>query len=268
MTMSRLCAIFICWDDWEILKYSIDSIAPKVDGIIVIGSTESTSGEFSPIPREFYENPYFDLFIKNPDLKKLRRENEIEKRNFGLEKARELGYSHFIMLDADEFYPDFTEEKKRFDDPDLEGLVCDSILYFRSPTLCFDDITRVPFIHRLANARFVKNYEYPFSISKDYHPCIDPTRTLNLKNIQKSEIKMHHFSYIRSDIRKKIRNSAGQRVNTFQHLLIHDYRNAKEGYKCEFFQKTLRKVDNIFCLPEIVDLTCSDPSWPASVGQA
>lgn len=264
----KLVAIFICWDDWEILTHAIESIAPQVEGIIVIGSTESSSGEFSPIPSEFYDNPDFDMFLKQPDPTKSRRENETDKRNFGLDKAREIGYTHFIMLDADEFYPDFTEEKKRFEDPELIGLVCASRLYFKEPTLCFEDSTRVPFIHRLTtDIRFEKNYQYPFSVNEKDNPAIDPTRTMNVNNlkgnlIQWSEVKMHHFSYLRSDIRKKIRNSAGQRVKTFQHLLLDDYRNAKEGYRMGFFNKTLERTENIFNLPRIVDVSFSGP--PAS----
>lgn len=249
----RLCAIFIVWDDYEILRYAIDSIANQVEGIIVVASTESNTGEFSPIPEDFYENPYFDLFIKNPDLKKQKRENETEKRNFGIDKALQEGYTHFIMLDADEFYPDFRHELKRFENTDLLGLVCDSVLYFKSPTLCFDDRTRVPFIHRLtSNLRFEKNYDYPFSTDKDFHPVIDPTRTMNLTGgIEQSGIKMHHMSYVRSDIQKKIRNSAGHRVNQFGFLILDDMKQAKEGYHLQFFNKTLRRVPNLFNLPDL-----------------
>ena len=253
----KLCAIFIVWDDYEILRYAIESISRQVEGIIVIASAESNKGEFSPIPEDFYENPYFDLFLKNPDLNKQPRENETEKRNFGLQKAREMGYTHFIMMDADESYEDFYEEKKRFDDPLLVGLVSNTVVYFRSPTLCFDDLTRVPFIHRLTiDLRFEKNYNYPFSVSDSYHPAIDPTRTMNItEGVQMSAVKMHHMSWIRRDIRKKIRNSAGQRINTFKEVIVNDYQNATEGYKIGIFSKQLRRVSNIFCLPEINDIS-------------
>lgn len=265
----KLCAIFIVWDDYEILRYAIESISRQVEGVIVIASTQSNKGEFSPIPKDFYENPYFEMFIKNPDLTKQPRENETEKRNFGLQKAREAGFTHFIMLDADEFYEDFREEKKRFDNPLLMGLVSPSVVYFRTPTLCFDDTTRVPFIHRLTyDLKFVKNYEYPFS-TNDHHPAIDPTRTMNLtEGVEMSMAKMHHMSWIRTDIKKKIRNSAGQRINTFKEVIFEDYKNAREGYKLGIFNKTLRKVDNIFSLPDMVDMTCSGSTSAGSIGQA
>lgn len=253
----KLCAIFIVWDDHEILRYAIESISRQVEGVIVVASQESNTGEFSAIPEDFYENPYFDLFIKNPDTSKPARENETAKRNFGLDKAREIGYTHFIMLDADEFYPNFYHELKRFEDNhDLLGLVCESVLYFKSPTLCFDDVTRVPFIHRLTSGlRFEKNYEYPFSTDRDYHPAIDPTRTMNItQGVEMSTVKMHHMSYVRRDIKKKIRNSAGIRVKQFSHLLLDDYRHAKAGYRMSFYNKMLREVKNEFCLPEINDL--------------
>lgn len=249
----KLCAIFIVWDDYEILRYAIESISKQVQGVIVIASTESNTGEVSPIPKDFYDNPYFEMFIKNPDLSKQPRDNETEKRNFGLEKAHEAGFSHFIMLDADEFYPDFRHEIKRFEDPNLLGLVCDSVMYFRSPSLCFDDRTRVPFIHRIG-LRFEKNYRYPFSLDHNFHPLIDPTRTMNIsEGVQMAKIKMHHMSFVRSDIRKKVRNSAGLRVKQFAHLVFDDYRNAREGYKMGFFNKILKDSGNPFQLPEILD---------------
>ena len=44
----KLCAIYNVWDDWDLLKYSIDNITPLVDGVIVVYSEKSNFGEFSP----------------------------------------------------------------------------------------------------------------------------------------------------------------------------------------------------------------------------
>ncbi len=251
----RLAAIFIHWGDWELLEKAVDSIYPQVDGVIQVFSYKSNIGEDDPISVCACCEEGFRRYQFEPDLSKMARENETTKRNYGLEMARRDGYTHFIMLDADEFYLDIEEAKKEFDDPELNGLVCESITYFKSPTLCFDDTTRVPFIHKLTpELRFVKNYHYPFSVNEASNPAIDPTRTMNIaEGVKMSKVKMHHMSFIRSDIRKKIRNSAGLRLKTFEAVVLNDYREAQEGYRLAYNGKTLRRVENLFNLPEIVD---------------
>lgn len=63
----RLAAIFHCWDDWYLLEHSVKNMRPLVDGIIIIGSTLSNYGEYSPIPDEFKNDTYkFKLFYRPP----------------------------------------------------------------------------------------------------------------------------------------------------------------------------------------------------------
>jgi len=238
----RLAGIYIVWDDWEILSHSIRCMNPYLDGIIVVASTLSTKGEFSQVH-------YGHILEPDPELTP--RENETAKRNFGLDMARDAGYTHFLMMDADEIYEPF--DKEQFDG----NYVCNSRLYFKSPTLYLDDPTRVPFIHRITEDLFFKkNYEYPFSVLHEGRPAIDPTRTLNItEGVEMANVTMHHYSYIRRDIRKKIRNSAGEKVKQFPHLLLDDYQNAEPGYKTKFFNLPLKETINIFGLPEMEDLT-------------
>jgi len=254
----RLAGIWICWGDWEILRYSVGAIKPQLDEVIIIGSETSTQGEKSPIPADLIVTKY------EPQAGLPQRDNERAKRNYGLKKARELGCTHFLMLDADEFYePQAIEEgKEAFEDPALFGLVCASKIYVRSPELCIDDITRVPFIHRLTpELKFTKNYEYPFSCGYA-GPLIDPTRTLNITSgIQWSKSIMHHMSLVRRDINKKIRNSSGDRIKQFSDLLRLDYVKAKEGYRLRYFNlgenskdRVLQKVPNTFNIPVIEDM--------------
>ena len=97
----RLVAIYNVWNDWQLLYHSVKNIRPLVDGVIIVASTNSNSGEKSHIPQYWLSN---DLLICEPDLKKSLRENETFKRNTGLKKAKQQGYTHFLMLDAAEFY--------------------------------------------------------------------------------------------------------------------------------------------------------------------
>lgn len=267
----RLCAIYNVWDDWDLLLHSYKNLRTVhngnelVDGVIVIYSELSNYGERSEAPREWKDDVALYQWLADDDLHVYNREpqfshpmnSETDKRNFGLQKARELGYTHFLMLDADEFYNpiDFNREKQRFiDNPNLQGLVCASQVYFKSPTLTIGlDTTRVPFIHKITpTLKHEFNKHYPMAW-EERQIRIDPTRSLNINSgVEWSDIVMHHYSYIRKDLRKKVRNSTA-RANIERSTLIEDYKNAKEGGYCEFYKKTLHRVPNYFNIPEMVD---------------
>lgn len=254
----KLAAIFCVWGNPELLPYSLNSIDPLVDGIIVVTSKKSNFGEDAELPLGGY-------FTFEPDPKKDARTNETDKRNFGLNIARRAGYTHFLMCDEDEFYlpEEFQKEKKRFENPKLMGLVCRVKCYFKSPTLTIGyDTTLVPFIHKITPTlrfEFNKNYPFawtmvdgvPFTHSKKIR--IDPTRSMNINDdVEWSDITMHHYSYVRKDVKKKIRNSTA-RQNLERSTIVNDYLNAKEGYFCQFYGKTLEMSPNVFGLPEITD---------------
>lgn len=246
----RLVAIFHCWDDWQILRHSVDNIRPLVDGIIIIGSTHSNYGEHSPIPSEWHND---ELFLREPKFH-IPLHSETDKRNYGLEIAKDQGYTHFITCDADEFYkPDeFLKAKERFEDPNLNGLVCPVVVYFKSPTLCLGrDITLVPHIHKLTkNIRHEFNRAYPHSWVQG-QIRIDPSRSLNINSGVEytDDVEMHHYSWIRKDYQKKIRNSTA-RKNLERSTILTDLRQSKEGYYVEFYRKRLTRVENCFGIPE------------------
>lgn len=258
----RLCGIWIVWDDFDLLEYSIASIMDQLNGIIIVASERSTTGEISPIPDEWRDR----VVVCEPQAGLSQRDNERAKRNFGLNQAKKAGFTHFLMLDSDEFYEPqaIAEGKEEFNNPDLRGLVCGSKIYLRSPELCIDDYTRVPFIHKLtADLEFKKNYEYPYSCGY-LGILIDPTRTLNItEGVGFSKTIMHHMTLVRRDVRKKIRNSSGERIKQFSNLLLEDYKKAKEGYRPRYYNigeesakkdRVLQRVPNTFNIPVIEDM--------------
>ena len=261
----KLCAIYNVWDDWYMFKWSLRSIIPLVDGIFIVYSDSSNFGEKAGLPPLQPDSEWLRFFKCEPDLSKSPRDNETAKRNFGLQKARELGYTHFLMMDADEFYDpnEFLNEKKRIEENDLLGLVCRVKCYFKSPTLTIGyDTTLVPFIHKITpGLRFEFNRNYPFAwtsldgiaFTERKQIRIDPTRSMNINSgVEWSDITMHHYSWVRSDIKKKIRNSTA-RQNIEKSSIVSDYVNASPGYFCEFYGRTLEETPNVFGLPEIID---------------
>lgn len=247
----RLCAIFHCWDDWYLLEHSVKNMRPLVDGIIIIGSTLSNYGEYSPIPDEFKNE---ELFVLEPRMSSPLL-SETDKRNYGLRIALEKGYTHFITLDSDEMYNaiEFLKAKERFNnEPNLDGIVCQLQCFFKKPTLTIGiESTLVTFIHKLTpTIRHSFNRLYPFSWI-DGQIRIDPSRALNINSGVEftDQVTMWHFSWCRNDYAKKIRNSTA-RANIERSTILEDLENAKPGYFCKFYQKTLHEVPNYFNLPE------------------
>lgn len=252
----KLAAIFCVWDDWDMLDHALENIRSCFDGVIIIGSEYSNFGEYSDIPDHFRhigmnQRDYF--FKWEPIKSKSPAENETAKRNYGLEIARKAGYTHFIMMDADEFYnsDEFNVEKEKFKfNHTLNGMVCRIQTYFGSPELTIgDEGTLVPFIHRITpGLKHEFNRRYPFAW-QNRNIRIDPTRQLNIYDgVEMSEITMHHYSWIRKDYAKKIRNSTA-RVNLEKSTVMQDLALAKEGGYCNFYRKVLRRVPNYFNIP-------------------
>lgn len=246
----KLCAIFICWHDWDLLDYAYNNMRPLVDGIIVIGSNVSNFGETSAIPEKWRQK--MGVFCREPQFRDARN-SETDKRNFGLSIARQQGYNYFIICDSDEFYePEpFLKEKERFLNPNLKGLVCNCQTYFKSPQLTIGlDTTLVPFIHELTpTIKHEFNKRYPFAWDKT-GIRIDPTRSLNITSgVERSNLIMHHYSWVRKDYQVKIRNSTA-RNNLQRSTILNDLTEAKPGYYCQFYERSLIKCDNLFNLPE------------------
>lgn len=246
----KLCAIFCVWDDYDLLDHSVKNIRPLVHGIIIIASTKSNYGEYSPIPERWRTD---ELFVREPKFQ-IPMFSETDKRNYGLDIAREKGYTHFLMMDADEFYHphEFSEAKKLFHvKPELQGLVCELKCFFKSPTLTIGiERTLVPFIHKLTpTLKHEFNRTYPFAWDST-GIRIDPTRSYNINSgVEMCDATMLHYSWVRKDYAKKIRNSTA-RKNLEQSSIMHDLRVAKDGEMCKFYGKILRSVPNYFNLPE------------------
>lgn len=263
----RLCAIYNVWSDaLDLLEYSIENISHAVDGVIVIWSEMSNYGTYDGTIKLFadhYPNPKAKFYQCEPIKNAEPFNNERHKRNFGLDKARQLGYTHFIMMDSDEFYfaDDVKNELKRFSNPSLTGLVCRTKVYFKSPTLTIGfDSTLVPFIHKITPGLiFEWNRDYPYAWTKmNGKPFtekkqirIDPTRQLNIySGVEWSEIVMHHYSWVRKDPMVKIKNSSAK-VNIENSTIYQDFLTAKEGQYCQFYNTELARCPNFFGLPEV-----------------
>lgn len=249
----RLIASYNVWaDGLDLLKPSVENILPLVDQVLIVFSNYSNYGHYIPFTcLEPHEKVTYLNF--EPNLNQSPHVNETEKRNAGLRWAKERGYSHFLNMDADEFYEHepFLIEKTRIEKYEIAGMVCGIKVYFKSPTLTIGfDHTLVPFIHKLTpGLRFDQNNKtYPFAYDSDGHAHIDPTRRLNIENgVEMSSIIMHHASWIRKDFKLKIENSAA-RNNLRKSSIYDDLANAAPGVYNQFYRRELMECENIFNL--------------------
>lgn len=244
----KLVAIYNVWDGVELLRGSIDCIKNHVDVIIIVWQKKSNVGE------EY--NPFDEIDISGlncaftvefiPDLSKRASENERDKRNLGLEFAKGIGCTHFLCIDCDEYYENFGWMKQQFIQSGASGSVCPIFTYFKRPEWRCDELDgyHVPFIHKLTpQTRMGENPSYPF--------YVDPTRNVNCNGLViKMDYPMHHFSWVRKDINRKIRNSSASR-NIMRGTLIEDWDNPMlnlhpAGYYIRDWERKIVVVENTF----------------------
>ena len=227
-------AIYSIWDGEELLKYSIDSIRSGIDKIISVTQLKSNHGVFYSGGHdkavELLKMGLIDEIIEyEPNLKYNPMRNEKIKRSKGLEVAKQMGGNYYMMMDCDEMWlkvpkPNQAHQMKTF---------------FKYPTLQYETYEN----YHVAGLIELN------SSSKIGGSCgfwVDPTRTPNRKLTLGSEI-MHHYSYVRTDINRKIENSSAK-SNIFakNKQLKTDYEKACNGYELGFTDNKLVSVPNYF----------------------
>lgn len=248
--MTKLAAVFNYFGDCEcLMPYAVEAIRPHVDGIIVVWSRVSNRGKSLE-----YWMPEDCILVNCEPKSRVPHENEVAKRQAGLQAAKNHGFTHFIAMDADEFYlPDeFNPEKERVFSTGIAGSIARVKTYFKSPTLTIGyDHTLVPLIHKVTpkleyKLKFAK---YPFAVDKRHVAHIDPCRRLNITSgVEMSDVTMHHYSYVRKNMALKIENSSANLAKS-AHVIYEDLQHAKPGYLCKCYNRVLEETENHFNLP-------------------
>ena len=243
----KLAAIYNIWDGVELLRGSIDLIKNDVDFFIFVWQRRSNFGEeYDPRPDMNLPPGINSVLVEYNPIGQIGFLNEKNKRNLGLDVAREFGCTHFLHLDCDEYYEDFSFAKKSFINSGFKGSVCSIITYFKKPTLRFEtpDGYYVPFIHELYKDTIAGNKVYPY--------YVDPTRRINQPHICLLNVTMHHFSWVRKNIERKARNSSAKE-NIERGTLLIDYHKpeVESGFYVKDFDKKLVKVEDKFNLNSI-----------------
>lgn len=250
----KLAAIYNVWDGVELLPGSMKCLLGHVDMFILVYQDVSNYGEaYKPLkdlilPDEFKGVPislekYSPRFDRSPTW------NETQKRNAGIEIARISNCTHFLHLDCDEYHPDFATAKATYIDTYAAGSVLRMHTYFKHPTYQLErpEDYFVPFIHKLnpwtSAGRWLGGEEYPF--------YVDPTRKISTADVvHLVGYMMHHYSWVRKDIGKKIRNSTAAH-NIAKGTLPQAYAELDsiqnpEGYYLKDYDRKIIIVPNYF----------------------
>lgn len=249
----KLASIINVWSDCiELLPFCIKNHLQFCDGVIVIWSQHSNHWNKDDSVLEYILANGHDSRVEFVQLEPMKNVkplvNETRRRNHGLGTAREKGFTHFLIADADEFYipEEVEEEKKRFENPALNGLVCGMFVFVKLPTLWTDTYTRVAFIQKITKDLSVGLFkDFPFTY-EGKTSFIDPSRRVShKKGIEFSEIMMHHFSYLRKNIDLKIDNSSAKLKRSRQ-VIYDELRNARPGYISKLYHQPLQECPNYF----------------------
>lgn len=243
----KLVAIYNVWDGEELLRGSINCLYQHVDLFIIVWQNISNTGEeYSPrLADHIPQNCIIVPHKYSPDLNVKPMQNEINKRNIGIEIAKSYGCTHFLHVDVDEYYEDFGTALMQYKQSKASGSVCRLYTYFKEPTLRFEtpDEYYVPFIHELKPDTTSGYKQTPYK----FH--VDHTRAVNNDDIVLlPDVFMHHFSWVRKDIERKARNSSAAR-NIKRTTLVQDYLSpdiTEGSIVKDYHGKKLIRVPNTF----------------------
>jgi len=253
----KLAAIYNVFDGEELLEGSIKQIDQSLDHIIIVWQETSNFGNKNKELKAHLDdlafmNDKIELIKYEPDLDLGGTKNEIEKRYIGLKKAKELDCTHFLFMDCDEYYNswEFIKAKEEIIEKHLEGTACYLYTYYKKPEWRLTPIEKyfVPFIHKIKANMEMGNVPYPVN-------C-DPTRRIgslvnngNFKILEPNLITMHHYSFVRKDIARKLLNSSAS-INWRDKInaMLTEFNNVSVGDKLGFFYTghKLEQTDNHF----------------------
>lgn len=225
------------FDGEELLEASIKSVRPEAEYITVVYQLTSNFGQSAsenlmPLLIDLKNRQLVDeiYFYEAKDVDKDASYHERQKRDIGLELAKNAGCNYFLSMDTDEFYEakEIKNAKKYIYEESVECSAVPVVEYIKEP------------IYMIINGHtwsFGKNEERyalyaPFIMKINenhaqshggYFPCmVDTNRSLNGNKkfylFAKHDIVMHHMSTIRRNLKFKYENSNLRSIKSLEHI--------------------------------------------------
>jgi len=224
----------------ELIMDSILSIRKNVDYITVIYNEISVNNipvknNLKELLQKLKDEKLIDdfkLFVHKKEIEEKEIHNkhkEIEQRNEGLQMCKDNGCTHFMTMDCDEFYTDseFKKAKEEIIKNDFNSTYCKMISYYKDESHVIDPPEEyfVPFIYKIIN-----NCEFHI---QEFPVLCDPSREYfvgKYKIFDRSELQMHHFTYVRNDLADKLFNApTKEKYEGHFKVLIKYFNQWKEG---------------------------------------
>ena len=225
-------------DSIEHLFDSILSIKNNVNYISIVYQSISNMGEQGDqdtllLLKEIKQNNLVDeIFLYTPDMSLSPTNNELNKRNIGLNACRNNCCDYVILMDSDELYMDKELSdviKKYCINESFDAIFCKMYTYYKYKNIILDPLEDyfVPVLYKI-DEHSMLHYKYISPVT------VDPTRILNNINkyivCEQHEIMMHHLSYVRKNIRRKLENSSARiNYNKYINELVDYYNNWEIG---------------------------------------
>jgi hypothetical protein len=164
------------------------------------------------------------------------RLTETDKRNYIIEYLKNHhGCTHCLITDSDEFYDhdEFKNAKEKYNQSEAVASYCQYVNYYR-------DYQHVMVWPYKSYVPFITETKYGFDFKKgNFRLPSDPTRRYVLNENDKyivfpfSVVKMHHLSWIRTNIECKIDNWSSKRyfenIKGLRDRIIERYNNYTNG---------------------------------------
>lgn len=202
------------FDGEELLEGSIKQIRSEVDYISVVYQTISNFGDncdknlishLEDLKSKGLVDEIYEFFPPSFNGSG----NEISKRNIGLNLSKKNGCTHHMSMDTDEYYDieQFKYLKKIMNEGNFDSSACQMTTYYKEPIYRLEPKEEyfVSLIYKIRDGIEFNSVGFPV--------LVDPTRRMDCGNFRKftrDEIEMHHMSYVRKNINKKMNNSSAK----------------------------------------------------------
>jgi hypothetical protein len=245
----KLIALYSIFDGEELLEGSVRQIRPFVDFVLCSVQTVSYTGEiYEGGAEKCHQLKRIGLVDQvatfTPSACERGQINELRKRFGAMMLGFKAGFTHFFHIDCDEYFipEQFKAAKDHLEATEAEGSIVYSQAYFKRPDWELDDIDKTffPFIHKYSPGLTCCGSNFPY--------LCDPTRTVGVKNVvvlPREMILQHHYSWVREDVGRKVRNSSTSGV-LHPSGVLEDYEKAAPGSYVRLLDRRIRQGKNLF----------------------
>jgi hypothetical protein len=258
----------------EHLLHSLTAMRKVADYINIVVQYTSNYGTTagreleSTISSAHASNLFDEIYEYTPNRDIPPQSNELIKRRIGLDLAKKAGVTHFMTMDADEYYleSEFRSAAELIDSDGIEASAVPTYLHIKRPIWRsrFPDTTWCSFLTKVdRDSDLILNDHYPVLVdpTRRYRGSATPFLAFNA-----DAIAMRHMNLVRKDgLESKLQNSANRHMTEFMGLVRKAYDTWEYGADLQFPGKPpmeIIEVPDLFSIDHVFskDLATTSPS--------